>query len=349
MIKIDNFLKYILILSVVVMFSCTANNNHITPLEVTKELKVKKSVAVPDGCFTEAFIYDSLLVLVGYCDTSSFQIYNKNNLKLIRKFGKKGKSPHEFHTPLPFSTNSTSDLNNPVLHFNDINLVRKQQIDFKKISLGYKEFECITSESLDKNLSFSNDLGFLEEDKIVGRQIDESKGLFYIYDKKLKEKKWIDYVPNAKISTKYRLMAYYGYLCTNSQNIMYAGRFFDEILFYDSNRQLLKEHYFSKIEEPLLSKKFSGVSQESMLYAMKAYGTPDFCYVVRIARTGNDFQKNKNTPSKILVFDWDGNLADVYQHESFPSCFCVDETSKTMYCITKSNDMDEINIEKIEL
>ncbi len=329
--------------------SCNSRNEEITKLETSKYLKVKESKIIPDGCFVEAFVYDSLLVLVSICDSTNFQVYNRYSLKLIRKFGEKGKSPFEFHTSLPYRSNSTVNVNDSLLYFYDLNLVREQKINLGKIAAGFKPFESITSKSLDINLAFSNDLGFLEGNKVVGRGIDDSKGLFFIYDQNSEMKKWVDYLPKIKMNNEYKLLSYYGYLWSNSNRIVYAARYFDEVLFFDSDGHIIKEHYFSKVVKPILSKEFSGVSGESKLFAMKAYGTNDFCYILRVARPGNDFQQNQNKPSQILVFDWKGNLVNVYQHSSYPTCFCVDKDSQTMYCVTKYNDPNNITLEKIIL
>jgi len=347
MISMNRLTYTISILISFVIISCSTNE--ITPLDVSKELHTNKYVTIPDGCYTESFIFDSFLVLIASCDSNYFQVYNKNTLEFVRKFGIKGKSPHEFLLPLPYKTNTTSNLTDSILCFYDLNLARNQYIDFQKITKGLMPYECVSMRPIDKQLLFSNDLSFLEGNKIAGRSIDVSEGLFFIYNTKSKKKKWIDYLPHLSINERYRLLAYYGYLCSNTKSIVYASRYFDEILFYDLNGQIFKEHYFSKIKKPILSKEFSGVSDESMLYTMKIYGTHDFCYILRIARNGENFRKIRNEPSKILAFDWDGNLVNVYQYESFPSSFCVDETTRTIYCVTKGEDPNTIRIEKIPL
>ena len=329
-----------------IIVSC--DTNEITPIDVTKELTLYKSTIIPDFCYTEAFIKDSFIVLITSCDDNYFHIFNKNTLKLVRKFGKKGKAPFEFHFPQSYVTNTSSKFNCPEIDIYDVNLVKDYKIDIPGIASGLKEpFEGITSQITNKKLAFSNGLGVLQGNKIAGRGLDESKGLFYIYDNISGSKRWIDYKPRFSIKDRYKMMAYYGYLSSNSTRIVYASRFMDEVLFYNSDGELMNEHYFSSVKKPILSKKFSGVDEESMLYFVNSYGTPDFCYVIRLAYTAKDLHKSQDRTCKILSFDWDGNLKNVYQYHSFPQCFCVDEATKTMYFITHSDDLNSVKIEKL--
>ncbi len=335
--SISSALTPFYIVSVFLVISC--KQNEITKLENSKTLKYENSICISDFCFNTSFITDSFVIFIAECDSNYFHIYNKNNLRFFKKFGTKGKAPYEFNFPFPFQTNTTSKKSNMLFDFYDLNLAQIKEIDFDRICNGDNISKCITSKLMDNNLLISNELCYLEDNKIAGQDLGYSEGLFFIYDDSLRNKSWVNYNPTFKLQKRYRQLVYSGSLCSNSETIIYASRNFDEVLFYKTDGSLIREYYFSEIEKPILSKNFSGVDYDSPLYFLSLYGTKSWCYVLRIGKSISKLkEENMQSVANIIKFSWDGEIDNVYTLDAVPNSFCVDESSNILYCIMPCNE-----------
>jgi hypothetical protein len=145
-------------------------------------------------------------------------------------------------------------------------------------------------------------------------------------------------------------LTFYGELKSNSKEIFYATRYFDQVLFYDSSGKLLKEYYFSKLNKPILSRNFSGVDDESPIFFKNAYGTEDFCYFLRLGWKGTDLFERKYHPTNVLVFNWNGDLVKVHDLNSCPFLFCVDNDNTTLFGLFNNGTSEEfIKLIKFQL
>jgi len=338
--------KFLIILFGVLIISCSKNEIH--PLATTNDLEVIDTTVIKDGCYYTAFIYDSLLVLTSNCDDYIFHIYDKQTLKFIKKFGTKGRGPYEFNLPFPNRTNTTTDNADSIFCFFDLNIPRLSSINFTDIVHNEEIPESMTTEDQDIDLFACDMLNKLSENKIVGHDVNigSADGMFFIYDRNTQKKKWIDYIPNYNIAPEYRWQAYYGEVYSNTKIIIFAARYFDEVLFFDTDGKLIHEYYFSEILKPSLNKQDLIIDyKSSFLYTINIYGTKDYCYIIRVARPATDIIEARKSPVKLLIFNWKGDLANVCTIESIPVCFCVDEYTNVLYLIMnedKTNDSVKI-------
>jgi hypothetical protein len=321
----------------------------ITSLEYTKILTEERTYVIPEGCYDNVFIIDSMMVLTSLCDDKKIHVYNKETFELIEKFGTKGSAPFELSKPWTF-TNTSITSKNDSLNFYDVSLWKYINVKLNKIISGEKISDCISSNSLDKNLFFSSNLTVLNNDQIAGMSIDESKGLFFIYDAYTENKKWIEYHPEMKMDEKHRKSLYSGVITANpSRNtIIHASRYFDQVSFYDITGNLTKEYYFSDLKIPLLSSDFNGVSNEMTTYAVNIYPTLEHCYIFRIDQSMNDILNKPKQQAHILVFNWDGLLIDAYEFLILPELFCVDEESGHLYLIKSNQDENNLSVNVIK-
>jgi hypothetical protein len=218
---------------------------------------------------------------------------------------------------------------------------------------GENYTNCIFSELQPKELFDTHELSLLN-DNIVGRGFtDYSKDLFFIYNIMDDKIKWIPYHPKFRFEERYNTLVYDGSLCVNDNKgvIVYASRYFDEVLFYNSDGKLLNGTYFSKIKKPELSKMYSGADYKTMLYFFSVYGTPSNCYVTRIAKPWDSLPKGNDLsiPTDILIFNWDGVLIDTYQYESLMSSFCIDEETGRSYCIINPEIPEDFSVYLTEI
>jgi hypothetical protein len=308
-------------------------------LPAAKEIKdTLQSVKIIEGCYTDVFIADSLLILIANCDSNFFHVYDKNTLRLLNKFGYKGNAPHEFIRLMNYNT-TTLDDRNLLIQFFDIHSGHNKTVDFERIMKGESVAGCVKEEPVDENLLFCHSVNFLGNNKVAMISVDESEGLFMIYDQKTKNKSWVDYHPKMKMEEKLRLSAYYGIVNANpdKEKIVYASRFIDEILFFNMEGKLQNAWYLSDIKKPDKAAKFMGISNDANVYALRTYSTPQHIYVSRVCQSMKQLVKEPKNPVQIIAFDWDGNLTDVYEPSIFPYLFCVDEATKKLYIIRKND------------
>ena len=332
--------KFLLVILITISsFSCRNEKQKviITPLNTTFVLEAKSVATIPEACYENVSIVDSLLVFTSLCDDDIFHLYNKDNLKFVKSFGQKGSGPIDFLAPYPYNMNSSLLKEESEASFFDVNSMQNKVIEFQKVISGEKLADCVKSQPLDENLYFGIDLAKLRNSKIAGRCLDESKGLFYIYDTNTKKKKWVDYYPKVKVDERYRKSLYYGLLSGNPEKglIVHASRYFDQVLFYDLDGNLKREYHFSESKIPELDTKSNSVTVESHIYAINMYATEEYCYVFRANQSRNEIY-TPNFPVYVLMFDWSGNLINIFESYVFPERFCVDEESKSIYFI-KSN------------
>jgi hypothetical protein len=229
------------------------------------------------------------------------------------------------------------------IDFYDVGLWQNKNIDLKCLLSEKTEKDCIRTHSLDKDLFFSWYLTFLNDTLIAGKSIDESNGMFFIYNTRTKTKKWTKYNPKTKVDKKYRKSLYSGVINANpsKSSILFASRHFDQILFYDFEGNVTKEYYFSELKTPELSLDFNGVSNQSVTYAISTCATSKYCYVFRILQSMQDIITNPEEFAQILVFGWEGTLKNVYKLPVLPECFCVDGKDEFLYLIKSNKEANE--------
>lgn len=323
----------------IMLTSCDLNSNKTTPK--SQELVIKDSIKYINKCYYSAMIYDTLLVLLSDCDSNYFHVFNKYTLKPIIHFGRKGKGPEDFSTPFPFKTNSITKLNHGEVEYYNLNSPLIAKIDFNKANLEDGRSSYITSKIIDEELYANMELNKISENFIAGIELGSPDGLFFIYDKRTKEKKWIEYLPKLEdIYNEFRLV-YLGSLCSNLTTLAFANKFFDQISFYNSDGIIFKKYSFSENEKPRLNLYSKTIEPSSKIYFAKSYGTNDHYYVSRLNYSMDSVISNKFLPSSILQFDWQGNILNHYLLQTIPDCFCVDESSKILYAVERVKYNDE--------
>ncbi|MBV2247996.1 MAG: hypothetical protein KUL83_12570 [Lentimicrobium sp.] len=312
----------------------------------------QQSATIQDGCYHDIFIiHDSLLVLISECDTIYFSVYNKNTLKLITRFGKKGKGPYDFNYPFPFKTNNLDQDNKIFFDFYNLNLPTFTSINFEGIIKMGNFKGNIKSQITDKELFGPSEFNQLSNDNIAGLDNDNPNGLFFIYNKSTKNMTWITYTPLFKdVESRYLNSLYYGTLCSNGQTLVFAYRYLDIISFYDLDGKLLKQYSYSQIAKPTLSTSFSGVEDTNRIFYISSFGTKKYYLVHRAGQPWNILRDSKLFPSEILSFDWNGNLKAAYSLDYTPACFCYDEKENSIFCIERNYPIDgTVNIKKYAL
>jgi hypothetical protein len=104
---------------------------------------------------------------------------------------------------------------------------------------------------------------------------------------------------------------------------------------------------FSDFKKPVLSKEYSGVSNDEPIYSLQSYYTKDHIYILRAIQSLNSLS-NQESPNnaQVLCLDWDGNIEAVYKIDIgiMPNTFCVDEHNRKMYFNTPVDDLLNKNL-----
>jgi hypothetical protein len=307
-------------------------------------LEPEKVVQVPNTGYTFSFIVDSFLVFSPFFDSLYFHVFDKNSLEFLFKFGKEGRAHHEFAFPLPFNNQSRPDIHS-VYSIYDINLYQIKHIDFGAIAKGVNISEAIAADIMPLELVSTHELNYLSNGNVIGVPVPDgqkAQGLFFIYDPVTTKKQWVPFPNKLKMEDLYEQRVNRGVLYSNTENIFFASYFFDQVFFFNSRGDLLKEWFFSEIQMPLLSEQLLSVTNESPHFFRYIFGNSKSCFIVRVGVSLPEWDENE-IPLQLFEFDWNGNLLKVYEIYSEIMTLSIDEESNTLYCVLKNKEESEFS------
>ena len=162
----------------------------------------------------------------------------------------------------------------------------------------------------------------------------ESEGLYFVYDESQKTFKWVEYSSgfDKGIDPRYKYEAYSNYMCVNEEKqiVAIALRYFNKVLFFDFDGNLIKEVQCGKTERaPEWNKANNMLTDES-------YGLAAICFI-DVQMTDRFIYclclepgKEHETldPSRIYVFDYEQNLAAAFQFDRTVSRIAVNNNDK---------------------
>lgn len=351
-----NTIAIIFCLLSILYISCSQQvKDEVYPIADVIPLTKNSVYNIQDRSYMDMMILDSLLILIADKDSNFFHVFNKTTMVPLMSFGKKGNAAFEFNKT-PRFVKQHYESNDYIDVFELFSIKR---INIKNITEGENISGEIESERMDEKLDISREIVSLDSTIFLGVPVNNYDGLFYIFDKKSRNKKWVSYNPKLKIDKEYYESVYYGLIETSPDNetIVYCPRYFDRILFYNKDGELLKTLNFSEVKTPVLSKDFFGVSNDEIIYSIETYRTKSFIYVLRPLQSLNNLIENIS-PIKVQIMrlTWNGELDATYEIDMriMPTLFCVDEQNEKIIFNTPtdsylSNDIiTEIAIYDIE-
>lgn len=334
------------LLACALFWTCTTETQReITEYQPIRLLEPEKVVEVPNTGYTFSFIVDSLLIFSPLFDTLYFHVYHKDNLELLFKFGKEGRAHHEFTFPLPFNYVEGSD-NHSVYSVYDINLYQIKFIDFGAITKGTNISDAIIAELMPLELTSTHELNTLSNGNIIGLPVpsgQKAEGLFFIFDLETRNKKWVTIPNRFAMEERFEQAVYRGKLYSNSEYIFFASSYFDQVFFYNSQGELLKEWYFSEIKMPILADHLDAVDyHKSPDFFRYIFGNSKSCFIVRVGAPLEDWVED-DMPLQLFEFDWNGDLKNVYEIHSEINALHVDQNNNTLYCLLRNIEDPEIS------
>ena len=317
----------------------------ITSLNPVKLPEESESYRIEEGCYSSFFILDSFLIMTPLCNLErnsevdkKIYVFNKKTLQLVAKFGTRGMANFEFlSTIFPLST--VRQKSDSILFYDSMSKHFKT-VNLNKFLSGVTVADCISSTAMYQDLMSAVSLKIVDESKFVCRSHQDAErtiSMFFIYDTKKNEMKRTKPIPNLKVDEQHRKFLYHGVLGANGskKSIVYSTRYFDQIIFYDLNGNIMKHHVFSPLIKPELSNQYLVPVPESTLnYALDIYETSAYCFLTTRCYQFGDNQRN------LLIFNWEGLLINTF--EFFPNTrICYDEEFECLYTFESSEEEND--------
>lgn len=337
MIKIKNSVIIILFIS-----SCSKAKIDIIP--IGRNILPINKYDIVNKCVSDCLITDTLLITINECHDKFFSIYSCNTGYLINEFGQKGRQRDEFSFPIFWNENNY-DANGIVVY--DLNSMQQKQININKIIETNASQDNISANKLPTQIIATLNLSSLGEDKIVGTPIisDGGNGSFFIYDRATNEKEWINY----PFRYKYRnsLITQLANDCVVEvndyrQSIISAYRYYDAINIYNTKGALKNKIRFSNINKPIEAKDVSTIDSSYPLFFTKIYSTLDHCYILRLNISINNLIDKKESITKIIKIDWEGNIKDCYNFNFVVNSFCVNSDDSKLFVFYDNKQNPEL-------
>jgi hypothetical protein len=333
--------RYIYFLIILSCFSCK-ENYEISLLPAPKELEVVKTTPI-DKCPRELIMLDTLVMMTTLCDFHCFSIYNKFTHEFIISFLDRGQKEFDFDLP---SLYSSVDYDIKKILCYDLNSLKNAEINVDSILHGANPYTQIKYSKKDKELFWNINLSYIDDNEIVGSNNGNTvgEGMFFIYDRKTKEKQWIDYAPKFEYEDKLTLPGAYSNVIAANQDkktIVAAFRVIDMVCFYNFDGSLKKRICFSEPRQPKTMQNSPIVDMEQKMFFIHIFATSKYFYAMRYNMSPMDLYLKKIENPVIIKFDWDGNIIGSFTYNEKLGPFCVDETQNRIYTITE----DESNAE----
>lgn len=321
------------------IFSCKSSDIPLYDLRTAQPLKANRIVYQSNdvGILTELKVKDSLLIAIDPIGEKRFIIINLFTEKEIQKFGESGRGPREFLSPEFLINNDIINADSSHITLFDSNLSRFFNIDFNRI-LTEPDYKIPTRKFPAKIMGKTN-LN-ITDSKIIGKNCSlESLGMFFIYDLKTGQQKWVDFYPNPQnIAITERNYAFNMHLAAQKDKIIGAMTFLDMIQVFDTTGNRIQTYKFSENIVPAPEMMLGN----SAVYFTAVYATPQYCYFIRLGYPSGD-ENNRKNGAYIIQSDWNGNIVKSYKLKQFLYGFCIDESRNKLLGI-HSEDQDTFQI-----
>ena len=315
---------FLVIITILLAVSC-GERRDITQLPPAEILVRCDTINEPEDYsdYTGMTVKDSLLIMFNQLTENCIRIFNLNNNSLICEFGEYGNQPAEFKSA---EFTECQMRNDSILEIHDFGQKRLKTMNLTNILNGGNIWNNIKGGILPDELFNVHSMKRLDENSVIARPMNGYEGGAgqIIYDFKTGKSRIIEFYPPLKGRFN-KSNIYRGYTATNINKgvIVEALLYIDAVNFYDSTGEIFKSYSFRDgVKMPEIGRDKNPINRRP--YSGRIYGTENYCYVNKV-----DEIRENVAETKIIVFDWEGNIKKVFQldniwfHE-----FCVDEKTK---------------------
>ena len=316
------------------MLSCksgggTANNKEIIEDPVFRDLAGKLLIRGEDKLMVsnDITLTDSVLTMVDMMTAEGrfFLSYSLDDGRFLYSFGSKGHGPQEFTGPvLSFKPkNKVKDK----FRVYDINSLRSAEITIRS------DTAYIAQAPSPGKLGFCFNLNKTDDGTYFGTRLGDYEGLYFMFDESQETFKWVEYSSefDKDIDPRYKYDAYYCDMCVNEEKriVVAALRYFNKVLFFDFDGNLIKEVQLGKTEiTPRWDRVNNVVDHElgAPLCFIEVQMTDNYVYCVYLGLS--DERSEIQDPSEVYVFDYDLNLAAAFRLDRAVSKIAVDRDDR---------------------
>lgn len=325
---------------------CCSDNKCLIPETITLTEVSRKQI--DDYCVFDCALVDTLLVIQNGCANKWMSIYSTNNLSHIADFGVKGNLPGELLMP---QIVKDANMNSSNFMIGDTNLGILYRLNLNDILNSSSESVIVqnSGKKLPNDMLLAVNMSMVSQEQSAYISIKDKDDFFHIQNIIDNNKNVIKVSPNYTYSDiNQKIIAYTGsmYANSNKEVVAIAFKHLDMVNFYTKDGELINSTKISKTVKPIITEEFA---TELIIHNNLIYGTTKYLYVQKLDATMPDIMDGKITNNKILKFDWNGNLLNVYQIPLNITTFCIDENSNKIYTISKSTNIGYAEIVEFEM
>lgn len=353
--RVSNYYKLFFFVLCLIITACNNTNSHnSTKVKSTidKELKGIENPLSGSSCPMDIQIVDSLIIIRDKCDEFFYHVYNKNTLKLVGKFGRKGKGPSEYLFP-SMTTQSIKKGDSSYIYIYDTSVNRIDAINILEAvnRVNYYPKTLKINKKDIREFAPLYSAVIVADSLIIGStQNHLNKGRFFQYEITNGKISYQPYYPQVKI-TPHRLMLSHLYACKmalkpDGENIAVVSRYLKRIDILDKKGQYKRSIDFETLdEEPDFSSAQRIPPLKSHFYFDNVAVSKKFIYTVDIDKKPIDNVTNME-PTRDYIFlykiDWEGNYIEGIKLTPRVLHIAVDEQNHKIYGVNEAYEKNSL-------
>lgn len=265
-------------------------------------------------------VFGSKLVCINRQTDSIIYVYDTKKGSFLGACGRQGQGPNDFL--FPFILKKQQKKKNEMSFF-DVNGASFKNVQIDKF-LNHEDGQMTYSRMYSSLIGSPNII--MRNDSCFFGNMDMGQGMFFIYRPQKDTIKWIPYPKELQhYESGFTVMNINRIAMKNdASRIISAMRFYNLLFQYDSEGNLMKTVQVGKKEIKPIVKNEESLDGESQWCFSDIIGTESYVYILEQSTKEKDFEKLSNTPSKIIVLNWELNYKQSYQLPHYALNFCYD-------------------------
>lgn len=333
-------MKYILLFPLLFMaFSChkgTKIKNYNISTKVDKQLAGEILLSKDDHCyFYDLKITDNFYLFLDQKSDTILRVYKQDNLFTLHNSSCRSSGKDKLWKPL-FTKEIQTNSNDKDITF----LVDENQY-YKDITLNNQnsDIKINTSKLLNLRNVSGRDFNITTKEVYAIPVNRDSKSPFFFFNPD-SGFYWVDPSPSVEKVMPKDVLSYINTICLNkSQNaVVSACRFTNFVSFYELNGTLKTTVKFGNTPiVPVISPNQIGIDIKNTTKCFTYIcGTPQYVYCLY------DGSSDFTTPSKIVVFQWNGKHIATWQTDRILQTIAVDKEDKFVLAIASNDNGQDI-------
>jgi len=302
-----------------IISSCQKDKISRVNIENSVELKGTTHPEFKNLLLCNGILLDEDLIIINdwSSDSGFFHVFNYYPIEKRMTFSKKGKGPGEFITPF-FCKNIISSTDEISFTVYDLNLKNYVDYSFSNVDLRNNQYGAspiINTKRIPTKIFPSLNITYFDS-CYYGTDLNFTKALFYIFNLKTEQQKWVDFIPHAfykRNRLKNKSYVFENRLVVNKDKgrISVGMTYFNQVHFFDLSGTHIKSISIGEDILPTLRKN-KLPTNESRRYCFDLYATNDYVYVLWGGQLLKDYKSNTISNAYVIVFNWEGEYIKTF-------------------------------------